>query len=117
MITLTIRTAEEQRAINEAKQEALRQMENMAIENTIKKIFEACKVEIDKTLDNFATVRIPNKLLDKGLPTMTREECQKLIFAPIETILVDAGYRVDISVYSESWSRKSGKFANIYIFF
>jgi len=117
MITLTIRTAEEQRAINEAKHEALRQMENMAIENTIEKIFEACKAEIDKTLDNMATVRIYNKLLDKGLPTMTREECQKLIFAPIETILTDAGYHVDISVYSESWSRKSGKFATIYILF
>lgn len=117
MITLTIRTAKEQRAINEAKQEALRQLENMAIEKTIENIFEVCKIEIDKTLGDSVIVSISNRLLDKGLPTMTKEEYQELIFAPIETILRDAGYRVDVSMYSESWSRKSGKFATIYIFF
>ena len=110
MIKLEIRSAAEQRVINEVKKQEQEQQALKRREEAVESIFNYCKEQIENSSENRISFILTRK----------RETCMDIVaevLPIVQAVLEEAGYHLVYTLYSRSWYEKSGRFASCTIEF
>ena len=120
MIELTIRSASEQRILNEVIKENERRLQEAQMECIVQEIFNLTKEMIESHTDArfgfylqglhvMQIFGIEREYLMTEDAYNTVEKCLPIVQKAFEGF----GYKVTFTIYSQSWRRKSGKIACI----
>lgn len=105
MIKLEIRSAAEQRTINEVKKQEQEQQALREREKTVEYIFNYCKERIENSSENNISFTL---MKNRGISMDIAAE----VLPIVQAVLEEAGYHLAYTLYSRSWCEKSGKFAS-----
>lgn len=122
MIKLEIRSAAEQKAINEMARQMEEQQRRERQEKAVEKFFNYCKKLIETSASEYIMFTLWNKDVFKfmGVDSLSSEDdsfFEKQVVTIVKDILAEAGYELNVNTYSAGWQNRSGKYASCLIKF
>ena len=122
MIKLEIRSAAEQKAINEMARQMEEQLRRERQEKAVEKFFNYCKKLIETSASEYIMFTLWNKDVFKimGVDSLSPEDdsfFEKQVVTLVKDILAEAGYELNVNTYSAGWQNRSGKYASCHIKF
>jgi hypothetical protein len=122
MITLEIRSAVEQRTINEVTRQREEQERRERQEKAIEKFFNYCKKQIETSSYESIWFTLMRKDVLKFMDVdyLSSEDENffvKQVVTIVKDVLAEAGYELGVDIYSVGWQNRSGKYASCHIKF
>ena len=122
MVKLEIRSAVEQKAINEMARQMEEQMRRERQEKAVEKFFNYCKKLIETSTSEYIMFTLWNKDVLKimGVDNLSSEDdsfFEGQVVTVVKDVLAEAGYELNVNTYSAGWQTRSGKYANCLIKF